>query len=549
MSTPEAGHRVVSVLIVGAGPTGVAAATMLAQRGVDSLVIDRYADVYPLPRAVHLDDEIYRVLQGMGAAEAFGDITEPRKGLVIVDRRLRPMATFDRTKPVGDHGWPQANFFDQPELERVMRDNLAQHSLARLSGRHELVGYEQGAPDGPAPVRAVIRSLDTGDESVIWAQALLGCDGANSTVRELMGATLLDLGFEERWLVIDIGSGVPLDVWDGVYQVSDSKRPATFMQVVPGRYRWEFRLNPGERIADMCAPEVLSALIRPWTKEVPFSTFTILRTAEYTFRARIADRWQDGRVFLLGDAAHLTPPFIGQGLCAAMRDASNLSWKLAAVLRDGAPESLLDTYAQERPEPARGLIKKAVMLGTVMTGGPSFLSHVRRAVLAALCRLPGISDKVLDTPAPPLAPSALVRRTKGRSLSGTMIPQPWVDVAGERRRLDEVLGAGYAILTSRAPDAGTAMLAEELAAPVVLVSTEPLPLGSVSGVDVVAVDGAGVLTSWLASASTTGVIVRPDRAVLAQVPSGRTGYDDADIDHALVASPANSHRPQRVAHG
>lgn len=549
MSVPESSGREVSVLIVGAGPTGVAAATMLAQRGVDSLVIDRYADVYPLPRAVHLDDEIYRVLQGMGAAKAFGAITEPRKGLIIVDSRLRPMATFDRTRPVGDHGWPQANFFDQPALERVLRDNLAQHPRACIRGRRELIGYQQGVPGGPAAVRAVVRNLDTGEEEIVWARAILGCDGANSTVRDLMGARLIDLGFEERWLVVDIGSTQPLDVWDGVYQVSDSKRPATFMQVVPGRYRWEFRLNPGERLEDMCNPEVLSGLIRPWTKDIPFSTFEILRTAEYTFRARIADRWQEGRVFLLGDAAHLTPPFIGQGLCAAMRDASNLTWKLAAVLRNGAPESLLATYAQERPTPARGLVKKAVMLGTVMTGGPSFLSHLRRAVLAALCRLPGISDKVLDTPAPPLAPSPLVRRTRDRGLPGSMIPQPWVVVGGTPTRLDDVLGSGFAIVTSRAPDAPTVMLAEQLSAPVVLVTPVPIPHGSVAGVDTVAVDEGAVVTSWLASAGTSAVLVRPDRAVLAQTPRGSTCFDDADVDLSLLVRTSRAASTKGAAHG
>jgi 3-(3-hydroxy-phenyl)propionate hydroxylase len=549
MSEHERHAEEVSVLIVGAGPTGVAAATMLAQRGVDSLVIDRYPGIYPLPRAVHLDDEIYRVLQGMGAAEGFTAITEPRKGLVIVDSALRPMATFDRTKPVGDHGWPQANFFDQPELERVLRDTLAQYPLARLTGRRELVGYEQGIAGGVAPVRAVVRDLDTGSESIVWAQAILGCDGANSTVRELMGATLLDLGFEERWLVVDIGSSVPLDVWDGVYQVSDSKRPATFMQVVPGRYRWEFRLHPGERIEDMCTPDVLSGLMRPWTKEIPFSTFTLLRSAEYTFRARIADRWQDRRVFLLGDAAHLTPPFIGQGLCAAMRDASNLTWKLAAVLRGGAPETLLDTYAQERPEPARGLVKKAVTIGTVMTGGPSYLSHLRRILLAAACRLPGISDKVLDTPAPPLAPSAIVRRARGRSLPGSPIPQPWVVVAGARRRLDDILGSGLAIVTTTAPDGETVALAAELSAPLILVSTSEVPAALRIGVDIVAVDEAGVLTNWLASAGTTGVLVRPDRAVLAQVPRGRTTFDKADVDPALIGRLVLAERGHGADHG
>lgn len=535
--SPAGDDLVVPVLIVGAGPTGVTAATMLAQRGIDSLLIDRYAAVYPLPRAVHLDDEIHRILQGMGMADAFAAISEPRQGLVIVDNRLRVMARFDRTRPVGDHGWPQANFFDQPELEEALRANLARFPGTRIQGRTELVSFEQDVAGGTAPVRAVVRDLDTGAETVVWAKALLGCDGANSTVRDLMGSTLIDLKFEERWLVIDVSSPQPLDVLDVAYQVSDSKRPATFMKVLPGRYRWEFRLNEGETVDDLCAPGRFSELIRPWTQDVPFDDLTIMRTAEYTFRARIADRWQDRRVFLLGDAAHLTPPFIGQGLCAAVRDASNLCWKLAAVLDSGAPESLLATYQEERFAPAKNLVRKAVMLGTAMSGGPGCASFLRRAVLAALCRIPGISDKVLDTPSPPLAVGPLVPRDKQHPLPGTLAPQPWLVADGVRRRTDDVLGSGFSVVTVVAPDAQTRQLAERLHAPIVLITSSPLPRNVAPDVDAVAVDEGEVLLTWLRSARASTVVLRPDRAVLLQSAGGERHVSVADLDPMVVAPP------------
>lgn len=536
MTRPVADGDVVPVLVVGAGPTGVVAATMLAQRGVACLVIDRYPGIYPLPRAVHLDDEVYRILQSIGAAEAFGAITEPRLGLRVVDAGLRPMAQFDRTRPVGDHGWPQANFFDQPELEQVLRDNLARFPEVRVAGRTELVSLDQGA-GGPAPVRAVLRHLDSGAQTTVWAEAVLGCDGANSTVRELIGAQLLDLGFEERWLVVDVRSPVPLDVWNGVDQVSDTRRPGTFMPVVRDRYRWEFRLDDDERLEDLIAPERLAALIEPWTGRVPFESLVVLRSAEYTFRARIADRWQDRRVFLLGDAAHLTPPFIGQGLCAAMRDAANLTWKLAAVLAADAPESLLATYALERPKPAEALVRKAVRLGTVMTGGPSATSHLRRVALAALVRLPGATDAVLDAPPPPLPAGRLVRSGRGDRLPGTLVPQPRVVVGGGRVLLDDVLGGGYAVLTVAPPTASTRALADRLGAPVVLVTAVPLPRGAVDGVDAVAVDGGDVLLPWLAAAGTRAVLVRPDRVVCAQAPRGWNGLDVAALGPEVVAPP------------
>lgn len=543
MTPPVHDGEVVPVLVVGAGPTGVVAATMLAQRGLGSLVVDRHADVYPLPRAVHLDDEIYRILQSIGAAAAFGGITEPRLGLRIVDARLRSMAQFDRTRPVGDHGWPQANFFDQPELERVLRDNAARFPEIRLAGGTELVALDQDG-GGPAPVRALLRDLDTGTESTVWAQAVLGCDGANSVVREQIGATLLDLGFEERWLVVDVRSPVALDVWNGVDQVSDTTRPGTFMQVIGDRYRWEFRLNDGEQVGDLTRPDRLAALIRPWTKDVPFESLELLRQAEYTFRARIADRWQDRRVFLLGDAAHLTPPFIGQGLCAAMRDTANLTWKLASVLVSGAPESLLATYAAERPGPARALIQKASLLGTVMTGGPSATSHVRRVALAALCRLPGATAKVLDAPPPPLPAGPLVVRRKHERLPGTLVPQPWVDVDGRRLRLDDVLGGGYAVVTTAPPAPDLRALAATLDARVVLVSAVAVPASAVPGVDAVAVDADAVLLPWLAAARTRAVLVRPDRIVAAQGPAGRATLGLASIGPELApVTPLRTEEP------
>jgi 3-(3-hydroxy-phenyl)propionate hydroxylase len=307
--------------------------------------------------------------------------------------------------------------------------------------------------------------------------------------------------------------------------------------VIPGRYRWEFRLNQGETVDDLCAPGRFIELIRPWTKEIPLSELTILRTAEYTFRARIADRWQDRRVFLLGDAAHLTPPFIGQGLCAALRDASNLCWKLAAVLDGGAPESLLATYQEERWAPAKNLVRKAVMIGTAMSGGPGYASVLRRAALAGLCRVPGISDKVLDTPSPPLAASPLVHRDKHHPLPGTLAPQPWLLVDGVRRRTDDVLGSGFSVVTVVAPDAETRLLAERLQAPIVLITSSALPSNAVPDIDVVAVDQDEVLLRWLRSARATTVVLRPDRAVLLQSEGADRHVKLADLDPMVVAPP------------
>ncbi|MDR7321382.1 MULTISPECIES: bifunctional 3-(3-hydroxy-phenyl)propionate/3-hydroxycinnamic acid hydroxylase [Catenuloplanes] len=471
-----------TVLVVGAGPTGLTAAILLAQRGVPVVVAERHREPYPLPRAVHLDDEGHRILQWAGVADAFSAISRPALGLRIVDGRLRTLAEFHRDSAVGVHGWPQANMFDQPALDALLRDRLAELPHALLRTGTELVALD------PAGRHATLRSADGTHR--LETDAILACDGANSTVRTLLGARSTDLGYSEDWLVVDAVSAHDLGHWGGVHQVSDPRRAATFMQIGADRYRWEFRLLPGET-AD--GPD-LTALLAPWTGGTDVE---IRRRVAYTFRARIADRWRYGRVFLLGDAAHETPPFIGQGLGAGLRDAANLAWKLELVLTGRAGEALLDTYQRERRRPALRLIQAARLLGAAMTGGQDGAAAVRRAVLAAAVRVPGFTAAGLRGIAPLIGPSEL-RPWWSRPPTGRVLPQPRVRYRGREVLLDDVLGPGFAILTT-APGRRTAELAAALDAPVVDLTND-------------VTDGTRVLAGWVRPGRT--LVVRPDRLIL-----------------------------------
>ncbi len=291
---------------------------------------------------------------------------------------------------------------------------------------------------------------------------MLGCDGANSTIRELAGITMDDLGFTERWLVVDIRAETGLDTWDGVEQICDPARAATFMQVTGDRYRWEFRLFDGEDEAGLITPQALGQLLRPWTGRSDLAGLEIIRTATYTFRARLASRFQTGRVFLLGDAAHLTPPFIGQGLAAGLRDADNLAWKLAHVLTGRAGEDLLASYDTERRPHARALVKKAVRVGWAMTGGQDRAAAVRRIALAAAVRSERICQAMGSTATPRLKAGALQRPPRRLLPSGIpaalriggLIPNPLVSAGdGPPVRLDAILAGRTAVLTARRPDA------------------------------------------------------------------------------------------------
>ncbi len=323
-------HLSADVTIIGGGPVGICAAILLAQQGMTSIVVERHVNPYPLPRAVHIDDEVLRILHTVGVAESFRMVSRPARGLRLVDSRLREIVRFNRAE-TGIGGFPQANMFQQPDLEAILRRHVAGVPEVELQCGVEFIGLRHET-DG---VSVTARDLSTGRDVHISSRYLLGCDGARSDVRAAIGSRMVDMGFEQRWLVLDVDLGEEVTSWGGVDQVFDRDRPGTYMQITDTRHRWEFRLADGEGAADFATSETVEPLIRPWAGGTSVEDIEIVRAAEYTFRAQVCDRWRSGNVFLLGDAAHLTPPFIGQGLGAGLRDAANLAWKIAAHRRSG----------------------------------------------------------------------------------------------------------------------------------------------------------------------------------------------------------------------
>jgi 3-(3-hydroxy-phenyl)propionate hydroxylase len=480
----------VPVVVVGAGPTGASAAIELGRRGVECLVLDRWEDVYPQPRAVHLDDEVFRILDGLGVGEAFASISRPGGGLRLLDRRMRVLGEFARAGVSESNGRPRANMFDQPDLEHLLRRRLRELPTVTVRGGVVVTAVEQVAPDR---VTVHVRDVVTDERTSVDAAVVLGCDGANSVVRSAIGASMTPLGFEQRWLVVDVETAADLHQWEGVHQVCDTARAATYMRIGERRYRWEFRLHDDETPDDFGTVEQLAPLIAPWTGDVGSRELTIVRVAEYTFRAAVADRWRSGRIFLLGDAAHLTPPFIGQGMGAGLRDAANLGWKVAGFLRGRLAADVLDSYEPERSAHALAMVRLACRMGVVMTRGGRAGEAARRVSVPALALLPGVRRQVADSTTPALAGSAWVAASRSDRLAGRLCPNV---VLGDRR-LDHVIGDGWALVTRRAPSPSDA---DALAA---------------RGCVVVEARGGDPLTGWLRDGRATAALVRPDRTVLA----------------------------------
>jgi 3-(3-hydroxy-phenyl)propionate hydroxylase len=458
------------IAIVGFGPAGATLANLLALRGLSVLVLDREGDVYRLPRAIHFDGECMRVFQTIGVAERLAPdlIVAPGMKFLAADGEL--LLDWTRPTQVGPHGWHASYRFHQPTLETALRERLAQQSGVHVRLRHEVFSIEPG----PETVALRIEDISSGRLLRTSARYVVGCDGARSTVRRFMGTELEDLRSHERWLVVDvILHRERPDLGDHSVQFCDPARPVTYVRGPGPRRRWELMLLPGEDPAAMCRPEVVWPLLSRWVQP---SEAQLERPAAYTFHSVIARGWRNGRLLIAGDAAHQTPPFMGQGMCAGIRDAANLGWKLADVVSGAASEELLDTYESERSPHVREFIETAVRLGGVIQTTDPEAALRRDAEMRA-------KPQVFTTPQPRLGPGA----HEGSVQSGYVGEQPTL---ADGARMDDTVGYRHALLVD--PAWGLHSADERL--------------------KVVPADSAAA-RAWLERLQAGAVLVRPDRYV------------------------------------
>jgi len=428
----------VDVAIVGCGPVGAALATLLGQQGHRVVVVERHAAPYALPRAVHFDHEVARILQACGLGADLPAISEPGRDYEWRNGAGEVLLRFGG-RDLGPSGWPDANMFWQPALEGLLESAAAALPSVAVRRGLSLTGLDVGDD-------AVTLTLTPGDgdgggpTERLDARYVVGCDGANSTVRSLVGAPVTDLGFFYDWLIVDVVLRRPR-VFDPVnVQVCDPARPTTMVSGGPGRRRWEFMRLPGETVADLDDEARAWALLAPWG--IAPADAALERHAVYRFQARWAERWRTGRVLLAGDAAHQMPPFAGQGMCSGLRDAANLAWKLDLVLGGRAGAGLLDAYEAERRDNVRAVIDVSMALGQVICVTDPAEAAARDAAMR-----PGAGSA---QPVPPLpgVTTGVVRA--GDPLAGRLFVQGRVATAdgSEPALFDDVAGAGWRLVTT-----------------------------------------------------------------------------------------------------
>jgi 3-(3-hydroxy-phenyl)propionate hydroxylase len=522
------------VVVVGAGPNGLTTANLLARYGVDVLLIERNETTVQEPRAVSIDDESLRTMQAIGVVDAvlsrvvlgYGSDYFSAGGSCFL--RVRPTAK--------EYGYPRRNAFRQPVFEQQLRDYFCTRAVSETRSeawfRTELIDFRQS----PDAVDLVLRRAD-GSLAEVSTPYLVACDGARSFVREKLGIRLSGSTFGERWLILDLEE--TRDHTRDTKVFCDPARPCLSLPGPDGTRRFEFMLHEGETEPEVTSPEFTKKLLSQHGEE----NTPLRRSRVYTFHARMADRWREGRIFLVGDAAHLSPPFAGQGMNSGIRDAHNLAWKLAAVVQGQLGPRLLETYEQERRKHAWEMILLALRMGKVMMPRSFWSALGLQAAFRLLSIVPPARTYFAEMKYKPkprfdagfLAPGS----THGAGpLIGRLFPQHKVCSADREGLLDDFLGSGFALLSlPQTPASLLDRLPAELWQPLNLQrvairtpgDTSPAPNGVT-----VAIDVEGEFSRSMKNIPPGLALIRPDRYVAAYLPAENLGAEIREVDEMIA---------------
>jgi 3-(3-hydroxy-phenyl)propionate hydroxylase len=419
------------VVINGYGPVGATLANLLAQQGLSVAIADREGGYYHLARAGHFDAEIMRIWQTLGMAEAVEAETGTTVGMRFMGANGELLMEWKRGGAKGPYGWVSDYMFYQPALEKRLRERLAQESKVDAHLFFDAYAIEEHGD------HVVLKGENTASSQLVELRGryLVGCDGARSLVRRVMGTAQEDLGFRQRWLVVDVQQNRDLGLPRYTTQHCNPDRPTTAAPGALGMHRWEMMLKDGESAAEMTKPEKIWSLIGQSVRPIQPTDGEIARATVYTFESLIADRWRQGRLLIAGDAAHRMPPFLGQGMCAGVRDAYNLAWKLAAVCQGRAGDELLDSYESERRPHLRAFTQGAIDAGRLV----QLSDEAVRELIVQMQANP----KAYAPPNPTLGPG--LQQASAHPLIGRQVMQPSID----GRLLDEHLGLGFGLVAGR----------------------------------------------------------------------------------------------------
>jgi 3-(3-hydroxy-phenyl)propionate hydroxylase len=515
-----AGERDADVIILGAGPTGLTLANLMGVHGVRSLVIEKNTTTVQAPRAVSIDDESLRTMQALGLDQAVIDDVALDYGSWYYGQNGKLFAKIEPS--TREFGFPRRNAFTQPLLEATLKRGIERFTHVTSLFEHECVSLRESLNG----VELIVRTHQ-GETKTLRALYVVACDGARSFVRKQIGAVLRGSTFQQRWLIVDLAS--TKEMFRATRVLCNFERPAITLPGPNGLRRYEFMLHESESDDIATQSDFVSGLLRLYG---PDDGAPIVRRQVYTFHARVADKWSTKRIFIAGDAAHLTPPFAGQGMNSGIRDAHNLAWKLAYVVKGHLGAALLNSYQQEREPHARGLIDLALTLGFFMMPTSRLQAHIIQWGLRLASFIPPLHNYIVQMKykPKPYYKSGFIMNEEKSAWVGRMVPQPMLETLNRARlRLDDIAGQDF-VLMAIGPKAQQAMDEarsyhfglSSLKRLAVVPKRTNINAALISEHDIAVRDVDDGFLSFVGAERTLMLIMRPDRYCMAAVDMADT---------------------------
>ena len=493
--------------IVGYGPVGAAAANIFAAKGFNIIVIEPKKEIWDIPRAVHFDGQVQRIFQSMGIFDQIEKIIDPIMGINFINRSGKNLLSVGFEDHPKLNGYFEGVMFNQPKFEEILRTNALKYNNIQF----ELGSYVSSLEALDDINNFEVINNSTNEKSNFSSTYLIGSDGADSFVRKSLGIKMHDYNCDQDWVVVDYLVDDRYEILDkSRYQICDYKRPTTLLPITDNHVRWEFKINPDDDVDKLESEENIRKFMSPhmWriNPDIDVNSGKLIRSSKYTFHGLLVDQFRVKNSFLIGDAAHQTPPFLGQGLCQGIKDAHNLCWKLVGVRDGNFNKKILDSFNDERKEVNDFMIRTAIKQGDVIGSQDRLKAFFRDMFFMFAKKFPKALSALKFQYSWKFHQGIMDNDLYPNEINGVIIPQPDIDIRLDGKQFDQFIGESFALIIFNEKQSLikdlSAIEAIKFYKNNIYVLGENHPFMS-----------DGKLASWASLNNVSAVIIRPDKHV------------------------------------